>query len=54
MTDIIRAKNSGFCFWSKTSHRKQKSKLKKIKTAEGYYTFGPLILNRLVTDGLRG
>ncbi len=53
MTDIIRAKNSGFCFGVRQAIEKTEEQIEKNKDGRRIYTFGPLIHNRLVTDGLR-
>lgn len=53
MTDIVRAKNSGFCFGVRQAIEKTEEQIEKNKDGRRIYTFGPLIHNRLVTDGLR-
>lgn len=52
MTDIVRAKNSGFCFGVRQAIEKTEEQIEKNKDGRRIYTFGPLIHNRLVTDGL--
>ena len=57
MSRIELAKNSGFCFGVKQAMEKTEEQIsRKIReNTDGIiYTFGPLIHNRVVTDGLKG
>ncbi len=53
MIEIIRAKNSGFCFGVRQAIEKTEEQVKHNECGKKIYTFGPLIHNRLVTDDLR-
>ncbi len=52
--EIIRAENSGFCFGVRRAIEKTEEQIKVSKgSGRKIYTCGPLIHNRLVTDGLK-
>ena len=52
MTEIIRAKNSGFCFGVKQAIEKTERQIELNRGRKKIYTCGPLIHNTLVTDDL--
>ena len=53
MIEIIRAKNSGFCFGVRQAIDKTEEQINNNQHGKKIYTFGPLIHNRLVTEELR-
>lgn len=53
MIEIIRAKNSGFCFGVRQAIDKTEEQINNNQHEKKIYTFGPLIHNRLVTEELR-
>ena len=52
MTEIIRAANSGFCFGVRQAIEKTENQIKENAGEKRIFTCGPLIHNKLVTDGL--